>query len=168
MQATLATVIEDEPLWRESIAETMLTSFEHFVIRPDSNNATLIHGATRNAIMAAHYDDLDTEELSHDLHGTEVGQTNAFICDYCDSKIPIDEPVLYEAVQIGELPNLKAVVNTPPGWGLDVARCPPCDIDTIAPATDGFDEVLVMLTINVVEWCAQRRCFTANGRRVLA
>lgn len=98
--------------------------------------------------MTTHHDNLDTEKLVHDLHGMEVSQAEPFICDYCTSEISIDEPVLYEAIQIGEMPNLKAVVNMPSGWGLDAARCPSCDIDTIDPATDGFGEVLVMLSIN--------------------
>lgn len=97
--------------------------------------------------MASNHAELDTETLTHDLHGTDVNQSDPFICDYCNANIPINEPVLYEAIRIGEMPNLKAILNTPPGWGLDAARCQACDIDTIEPATDGFDEALVMLTI---------------------
>ncbi len=97
--------------------------------------------------MATNRDTIDIEGLKRDLHGTSVGNAGSFVCGYCECDIPIGKPVCYEAIRLGALPNLKAVIETPDGWGLDAARCESCAIEAIEPATDGFDEVLLELAV---------------------
>ena len=83
------------------------------------------------------------DELKSDIHGERVA--DAHICDYCDSEVEVGEPVLYEVIRIADLPNLERLFNPPSGWFADAIRCRNCDIDEISPATDGFDEALVMV-----------------------
>lgn len=89
-----------------------------------------------------------TDELKHDLHGEQVGKAHQFICDYCDGKISITEPVMYEALRVVDMPNLEKLIGPPDEWMLDAARCRNCEIERLDPATDGYDEALILLSIN--------------------
>jgi hypothetical protein len=89
-----------------------------------------------------------TDELKHDLYGERVGRPHAFVCDYCDAEISIAEPVMYEALRVVDMPNLEFLLDSPEEWILNAARCRNCEIESLEPATDGFDEALILLSIN--------------------
>lgn len=89
-----------------------------------------------------------TNELKRDLYGERVDRPNPFVCDYCDAEISTKEPVMYEALRIVDMPNLEKLVESPEEWMLDAARCRNCEIESLEPATDGFDEALILLSIN--------------------
>jgi hypothetical protein len=88
------------------------------------------------------------DELRHDLHGERVDRPNPFVCDYCDAEISTEEPVMYETLRVVDMPNLEKLVESPEEWILDAARCRNCEIENLEPATDGFDEALILLSIN--------------------
>lgn len=88
------------------------------------------------------------DELKHDLYGERVGLMDTFICDFCDNKIDISEPVMYDALRVADMPNLEMLVDSPEEWMLDAARCRNCEIENLDPATDGFDEALIFIRIN--------------------
>lgn len=92
--------------------------------------------------------ELDEEKLKRDLHGEQVGQIGSFHCDFCGMEIPIDEPVMYDITKVHDMPNLESVVNLPDGWALDAARCQQCEVEGVIPETDGWEEAVVMLSIN--------------------
>lgn len=97
--------------------------------------------------MPGREDAIDVSSLKRAVHGEPVGGKQEFICDYCDAPISIDEPVCYEAIRVADFPNLKKLLDVPAGWHLDAARCHDCDLDVIEPATDGYDEVVIMVDI---------------------
>ena len=91
---------------------------------------------------------IDRAKIRHDLHGEGVGRAGSFVCDYCDAEIAIDEPVMYDALRVVDMANLEKLLDPPEGWVLDAARCGDCELEKIDPATEGFDEVLLMININ--------------------
>jgi len=88
---------------------------------------------------------VDVAELRGDLHEVRVADERR--CDYCGEPVALDQPVLYEAIRVGSLPRLEQVFDLPAEWIADALRCPDCDRDSIAPATDGFDEALVTVRL---------------------
>lgn len=86
------------------------------------------------------------ETLKREVHGE--GVVTSRLCDYCGAHFEIDDPVQYDVLRVGDMANLKAMIPAPVTWLPDAARCHDCEVDTIEPATDGFDEALVSLTIN--------------------
>lgn len=91
--------------------------------------------------------DLDVDALNGDLHGERVGGPRGLVCDYCGAAMPTGAPVCYEALRVADFPNLDQLLEVPDGWHLDAARCQDCELDAIDPATDGYDEALIMVTI---------------------
>lgn len=89
-----------------------------------------------------------TDELKRDLHGERAGSRRTLVCDYCDAEIDTAEPVMYEALRVVDMPNLQKLIDPPEGWTLDAARCRDCEIESLEPATDGYDEALILLSIN--------------------
>lgn len=92
-----------------------------------------------------------TGEFRHDLHGETVGITHItpiFVCDYCDTIIDTAEPVMYEAIRVADMPNLEKLFAPPQEWILDAARCRDCEIEQLDPATNGYDEALLVLTVH--------------------
>jgi hypothetical protein len=90
------------------------------------------------------------DELRHDLHGATVGTihtTPMLVCDYCDAAIDTTDPVMYEAIRVADMPNLEKLLDPAEEWVLDTARCPDCEIDHLDPATDGYDEALLLLGV---------------------
>ena len=87
--------------------------------------------------------ELDVTELKRDIPGERVA--DAHTCDYCGAEVEVGEPVLYEVIRIADMPNPEQLFNPPPGWFADAIRCRNCDIDELTPASDGFDEALVMV-----------------------
>ena len=88
------------------------------------------------------------DELKHDLHGERVGEQHRFICDYCGTDINTVEPVMYEALKVVDMPNLERAIDLPDKWILDAVRCQSCEIEGLEPATDGYDEALIFISIN--------------------
>lgn len=88
------------------------------------------------------------DELKRDLHGEQVGRPHALVCDYCDAEIDITEPVMYESLRIVDMPKLEQLLELSDEWVLDAARCRDCEIESLKPATDGYDEALILLSIN--------------------
>ncbi|WP_254547323.1 hypothetical protein [Halomarina pelagica] len=91
---------------------------------------------------------MEIQQIKRDLHGEPVGRAGSFCCDFCDAAIAIGEPVMYDIASVDEMPNLEALVDLPDGWALDAARCRECEVDSISPETDGWEEAVVMLSIN--------------------
>jgi hypothetical protein len=92
-----------------------------------------------------------TTELRHDLHGETVGivhTTPILVCDYCGATIDTTEPVMYDAIRIADMPHLTTLLDPPQEWVLDTARCRDCEIERLDPATEGYDEALVVLTVH--------------------
>jgi hypothetical protein len=92
-------------------------------------------------------DEIDPETLRRDLHGEPVGGPYGFVCDYCAAPMPTGEPVFYEAIRVVDLPNFEALLAPPDNWVLDASRCANCELDTLTPATDGYDEASVMVSV---------------------
>lgn len=97
--------------------------------------------------MGASSSDLDVETLKRELHGEVVGGLAGFHCDYCGGSMTAGEPICYEAIRVADMPNMEAMRDPPDGWLLDAARCESCECDALVPATDGYDEVLVMVGV---------------------
>lgn len=55
--------------------------------------------------------------------------------------------MLYGVVRVVDLPLLQKVIRLPDVWLPDALRCDDCAIETIDPATDGYDEALVRVDI---------------------
>ena len=89
--------------------------------------------------------DLDVAELRSDVHGERVAEARA--CDYCGEALDLEQPVMYDVIRVADLPNLEQLFDLPAGWFPDASRCQQCERDTLAPATDGFDEALVMVEL---------------------
>jgi hypothetical protein len=89
-----------------------------------------------------------TDELRHDLHGESVGLDDTLICEYCGASIDTTEPVMCEALRVVNLSEVEKLLDPPADWILDAARCHACEIEELTPATDGFDEALLMLRVN--------------------
>lgn len=89
---------------------------------------------------------IDIAAVKSDLHGERVGQDP--ICDFCDAAIDIDEPVMYDVIQIWNLSNIEQLFDPPKRWLPDALRCPECKIETLEPATEGIDEACVITTLN--------------------
>lgn len=87
--------------------------------------------------------DLDVSQLRSDIHGERVAAEAA--CDYCGAPLDSGQPVMYDIIRVADLPNLEQLFDLPAGWFPDAVRCQACERDTLAPATDGFDEALVMV-----------------------
>lgn len=87
------------------------------------------------------------DELKRDLYGKQVGETHALVCDYCDAEVSITEPVMYEARRVGDMPEFKKAIDIPEEWRLDAARCHNCKIESLKPATNGFDEALILVSV---------------------
>lgn len=92
---------------------------------------------------------LDIAVLKDDIQGESVAEAPR--CDYCGDSIAVDQPVEYDVIRIANLPNLEQLVNPPAGWFADALRCQDCNRDQITPATNGFDEALVMVTLSESE-----------------
>lgn len=95
--------------------------------------------------MAEPSADLDVAELRSDIHGERVAEARA--CDYCGATLDVEQPVMYDVIRVADLPNLEQLFDVPTGWIPDASRCQQCERDTLAPATDGFDEALVMVDL---------------------
>ncbi|MFC6965143.1 hypothetical protein ACFQL7_27745 [Halocatena marina] len=89
---------------------------------------------------------IDRSELKSDLHGEQVGEEP--ICDFCDTPIEIEGPVMYDTLRVMDMPNLQRLFNPPSGWVPDTLRCQECEIDTLEPATKGLDEACVIVHLN--------------------
>lgn len=89
--------------------------------------------------------DLDVAELRSDIHGERVAEARA--CDYCGAAIDCGQPVMYDVIRVADLPNLEQLFDLPTGWFPDASRCQQCERETLAPATGGFDEALVMVEL---------------------
>ncbi len=89
--------------------------------------------------------DWDVGELRQDIHGDIV--VNPPQCDYCGRAVAIDQPVLCEVVRIADMPNLEQLFAPPVDWFADALRCHRCAVDAVSPATEGFDEALVRVTL---------------------
>lgn len=90
---------------------------------------------------------IDRATLKRELHGEPVGGLHGFVCDYCAGPMPTGEPVCYEAIRVADMPNFEELVDPPDGWVLDASRCRRCERETLEPATDGYDEVMVMVSV---------------------
>lgn len=88
------------------------------------------------------------DELRRKLHGEQVGTPYSLVCDFCSTEIDIAEPVMYDALRVVDMPNLETLINPPKEWILDAARCRACESESVDPATDGYDEALILLSIN--------------------
>jgi hypothetical protein len=88
--------------------------------------------------------DLDVAELRSDIR-ERVAEARA--CDYCGAALDLGQPVMYDVIRVADLPNLEQLFDLPTGWFPDASRCQQCERDTLAPATDGFDEALVMVEL---------------------
>ncbi len=91
--------------------------------------------------------DLDVAALRAGIHGTPVG--DAARCDYCGGDLDLRSSVQYDVLRVVDVPALDQLVDVPDQWTPDAARCPSCARATVAPATAGFGEALV--TLSVVE-----------------
>jgi len=87
--------------------------------------------------------DLDVSQLRSDIHGERVAAEAA--CNYCGASLDSGQPVMYDIIRVADLPNLEQLFDLPAGWFPDAVRCQTYERDTLAPATDGFDEALVMI-----------------------
>jgi hypothetical protein len=88
------------------------------------------------------------EDLKSHLHGEVIGQGSNLVCDFCDKDIPTDEPVMYDAIKVEDMPNLAKLLDTPEEWVLDASRCSDCEINSINPKTDGYEEALIMISVS--------------------
>jgi len=68
-------------------------------------------------------------------------------CDYCAQPVDSNGPVLYEVIRVVDLPYLQQILRLPDVWFPDALRCDDCAIETIDPATDGYDEALVRVDL---------------------
>jgi hypothetical protein len=68
-------------------------------------------------------------------------------CDYCAQSVDSNGPVLYDVIRVVDLPYLQQILRLPDVWLLDALRCDDCAIETIDPATDGYDEALVRVDL---------------------
>lgn len=84
--------------------------------------------------------------MKRDLHGEQVGTDP--ICDCCDGRVDIDEPVMYDLIRIQNLSNIEQLFDPPNSWLPDALRCPECAIETLDPATEGIDEAYVTTHLN--------------------
>jgi len=100
---------------------------------------------SKKTSMAEHPTDIDLAELSSDIHGERVAKAHA--CDYCGATLDLGQPVMYDVIRVAEMPNLEQLFDLPAGWFPDASRCQQCERDTLTPATDGFDEALVMVEL---------------------
>lgn len=91
-------------------------------------------------------DPTDIDAMKSDLHGERVG-TNP-ICDFCDGRIDIDEPVMYDILRVVDLPSIEQLLDPPSSWLPDTLRCQECEIDTLDPATKGLDEACLISHLN--------------------
>jgi hypothetical protein len=89
--------------------------------------------------------DLDVSQLRSDIHGEAVATDAA--CDYCGAPLDTGQSVMYDVIRVADLPNLEQLFDLPTGWFPDAARCQACKRETLAPATDGFDEALIMIQL---------------------
>lgn len=89
--------------------------------------------------------ELDATGIQTDIHGERVGPDCP--CDYCGEPVDTDRPVLYDVVRVAALPALRQVADLPPNWLPDAVRCPDCHRETVSPATDGFEEALVTVSL---------------------
>jgi hypothetical protein len=70
-------------------------------------------------------------------------------CDYCGGSLDLRNSVQYDVLRVVDSPALDRLFDVPDAWGPDAARCPSCERDAVAPATEGFNEALV--TVSIVE-----------------
>ncbi|KTG16553.1 hypothetical protein [Haloferax profundi] len=96
--------------------------------------------------MADTPSELDIIQLRSNIHGEHVAE--AHVCDYCGTEVKIGQPVQYDVIRVADLPNIERIFSPPSEWHPDAVRCQNCNIDKIDPATDGFDEALVMVHLN--------------------
>ena len=98
--------------------------------------------------MAESFPGLDEKQIKRDLHGEQVGKGDTFRCDFCSTEIPVGEPVMYDIAKVHDMPNLEQLIPLPDAWLLDASRCPACEVGGIDPETDGWEEAVIMLTVN--------------------
>jgi hypothetical protein len=91
-------------------------------------------------------DPTDVEAMKRDLHGEQVGTDP--ICDFCDGEVDIDEPVMYDALHVVDLPNIEQLFDPPSEWLPDALRCHACEIEALDPATKGLDEACLIVHLN--------------------
>lgn len=90
------------------------------------------------------------DEFRHDLHGEPVGlvhTTPILRCDYCDAVVETTDSIMYEALQVANLPMLETFLDPPVEWVLDAARYHTCAVQQLQPATARYDEALVRFVV---------------------
>jgi hypothetical protein len=89
--------------------------------------------------------EVDLTTLRRDIHGAPLRAHHQ--CDYCGGPLDTRRAVLYDAIRAVDVPALSHLTASPPRWIPDAARCPDCECDSIRPATAGYDELLVWLSL---------------------
>lgn len=95
--------------------------------------------------MTGHPPEFDATGIQADIHGEYVQPE--CLCDYCGDPVDTDRPVQYDVVRVAALPALRQVADLPPDWLPDAVRCRACHRETVSPATDGFEEALVTVSL---------------------
>ncbi len=89
--------------------------------------------------------DLDVADLRSALDGIPV--VAAARCDYCGGPLDLRHSVQYDVFRVVDVPALARIFDVGEMWMPDAARCPSCERDAIDPATEGFDEALVRVSL---------------------
>lgn len=54
---------------------------------------------------------------------------------------------MYDVIRLADMPSLEEMFGHQSGWFADASRCRQCERETVAPATEGVDEAIVMVEL---------------------